>query len=417
MHPIPQWPSPFDLNVSNFAAKNSQEPDPQEYFQSVLNWAEEKGGEEYTFLSLEEWPLASERFALLPSYRIKENLQLPKEVRLSYLLPPLLYKNRVCLWTSSDTSIVEHYYHVAARISESELQLAHHLEAGHLSLPQLALTEEGNESSSILLASKLWEKKENGKRISSPLSFGQAFFLGSLSREETISRLELRSFADSELAQSVFQFVLARSVSKYGSILSSLGKTDIEGSLGFQPSSYLSFPLQLLIFACIFADAIDELVSLWIEERPKAKDAISKLQEWIRKEEQIPHAEEEGIGSLFQERTIRLIDKYIERNDRFIEKRLEWEYTNWKKRIESNSAKRKQEIEEVLVPDLMSRIGAHSRISLPNDLQKSWEEIGKSLQLELENLLLERNKLTESKLDPNGKSPESWNDLLSRRSE
>ncbi|TGK00881.1 hypothetical protein EHO59_13240 [Leptospira semungkisensis] len=416
MHPIPQWPSPFDLNVPNSTTGSSQVPDPKEYFKSVLSWAEEKGGEEYAFVSLSDCPLDQDRRKLLDSYRISENSELPAEISLSYLLPPLLYGNQVCIWTTSEDSIVEHYYHIVEKIEELELQLSHFLEEENFFIPQLVWMEEGTETS-VLLASKLWEKKERGKRISSPLSFGQIFFLASLADAESVTELELKSFGTSELNSSLFQFIYMRAVSKYGSLLSILGKTSGEGTLKFHPSSYLSFALQLVILASIFVEAIDELVSLWIEERPKAKDAVSKLAEWIQKESQIPHSQEEGIDILFQERTIRLIDKYGDRTDRFLSKRLDWEYSDWKKRIESFSEKRKKEIEEALVPDLLSRIGAHSQVSLPDELKKASEEIGKSLQNDLENLLLERNKLTEFKLDPNGKSPESWNDLLSKRSE
>ncbi|TGL61689.1 hypothetical protein [Leptospira sarikeiensis] len=417
MQTLAQWPSPNDLNFLDRSETSSAIPNPDEYIQSILAWAKEKQAGEYFFVPLEEWPPREEYLSSLPSYPISNSEKVLGTSSLSYLLPPVLFGNKLCIWTTDGDgkSLTDSYFHVLEKIGKAEAQLSGFFGEEIQSILKIVWKEEEKHSVSYLLEKKLWGKKENGQRLSSPLSPESAFFVGSLTDIREITEYELNTETNSELEAAILRFLFKRTNSKYFSLLGALGKSGAQDRFVILPKTHFSFGLQLLLLFTVFAEAYEELVSLWIEERPQLKDALIKLEEWTHKESH-PHSES-GMYAIFEERIVRLLDKYSDRTDRFLLKRLEEEYFRSKKNLISYSTERKTEIEEKLIPDLLSQLDSHSKLKFPEDLQSEWEKIGKTLQDRLENLLSERKNLLIPSSEGDGKSPESWNILIGQRSD
>ncbi|MGJ4746717.1 hypothetical protein ACQV5M_10200 [Leptospira sp. SA-E8] len=415
MQTLAKWPSPSELSFSNGKDAQSEIPNSKEYFQSVLAWAKENGAEEFFLVPLEEWVPSSGLLSTLPSYPVLAQVDLPGSVTFSYLLPPVLFGKKLCFWTSEEKSLTDSYIRVLGKIEKCEEQLSKILEQEIHSIPEIIWKEEEKHSDSLLLERKLWGRRENGKRYSSSFSLAKAFFVGSLTDIREINEYELVSDGSSELETAISKFLYKRADSKYFSLLTALGKKESENGFVFTPRIYFSFGLQLLILSSVLAEAYEELVSRWIEERPQIKDALIKLGEWTEKESH-PKTEA-GMEAIFEERVIHLLDKYSDRSDRFLLKRLEQEYSNSQKSVSEHFQLRKKELEEKLIPDLLTQVESHSKLSLPEELKSEWENLGKTLQARLENLLLERKNLPNPEQKGNGKTPESWNVLLGQRSD
>lgn len=415
MQTLAKWPSPSELSFSGQRDSETGIPNFEEYFQSVLAWAKENGAEEYFIVPLREWVPSSQLLSTLPSYPIHSRTEVPDAVTFSYLIPPVLFGKKLCFWTSDDTSLTDSYIRVLEKIQRSEEQLGKIFEKEIHSIPQIQWKEEEKHSNSLLLERKFWGKRENGKRYSSYFSLAKAFFVGSLTDIQEIYEYELSSQNSSELESAIQKFLYKRADSKYFSLLSALGRIGSENGFVFKPKIYFSFGLQLLILACVLAEAYEELVSRWIEERPPLKEALSKLQEWTEKES---HPKmEAGIEAIFEEKVVHLLDKYSDRSDRFLLKRLEEEYSNSQKNLSEHFQSRKKELEEKLIPDLLSQLESHSKLSIPEELKTEWENLGKTLQSRLENFLLERKNLPDPEQKGNGKTAESWNVLIGQRSD
>lgn len=415
MQTLAKWPSPSELSFSDRRDAQIGIPDSIEYFQSVLAWAKENGAEEFYLVPLEDWIPSSQILSTLPSYPVRAQTEIPDQITFSYLLPPVLFGNKLCFWTSDGNSLTDSYIRVLGKIERSEEQLSKIFETNIHSIPEIIWKEEEKHSTSLLLERKLWGKKENGKRYSSSFSFAKAFFVGSLTDIKEIYEYELVSGSSSELEAAIQKFLYKRADSKYSSLLSALGKIESENGFVFRPKIYFSFGLQLLILACVLAEAYEELVSRWIQERPQHKDALHKLEEWTAKEFH-PKAEA-GMEAIFEERIVHLLDKYSDRTDGFLLKRLEKEYSHSQKDLLEHFQLRKKEIEEKLIPDLLSQVESHSKLSFPEELKTEWENLGKTLQVRLENLLLERKNLPNPEQKGNGKTPESWNILIGQGSD
>ncbi|TGK43594.1 hypothetical protein [Leptospira andrefontaineae] len=415
MQTLAKWPSPSELSFSDRRDAQVGVPNSKEYFQSVLAWAKENGAEEYYLVPLEEWVPSSKLLSTLPSYPVLTQVEFPNSITFSYMLPPVLFGNKLCFWTSEGNSLTDSYIHVLEKIERSEEHLSKILETELHSIPKIVWKEEEKHSNSLLLERKLWGKKENGKRYSSSFSLAKAFFVGSLTDIREIGEYELVSESSSDLEEAIQKFVYKRADSKYFSVLSALGKIESENRFVFKPKIYFSFGLQLLILSSILAEAYEELVSRWIEERPQYKDALNKLKEWTEKE--FHPKTELGMEAIFEEKVIHLLDKYSGRSDRFLLKRLEQEYSHSQKDLSEHFQLRKKEIEEKLIPDLLSQVDSHSKLSFPEELRSEWENLGKTLQVRLENLLLERKNLPNPEQKGNGKTPESWNVLIGQRSD
>ncbi|PJZ24932.1 hypothetical protein CH352_10155 [Leptospira hartskeerlii] len=415
MQTLAKWPSPSELSFSDGRDAQSEIPNSKEYFQSVLAWAKENGAEEYFLVPLEEWVPSSEVLSSLPSYPVRTQMDIPDSVTFSYAIPPVLFGNKLCFWTSEGNSLTDSYIRVLGKMERSEEQLSKIFETKIRSIPEIIWKEEEKHSNSLLLERKLWGRKENGKRYSSSFSLAKAFFVGSLTDIREIDEYELVFGSSSDLEAAIQKFLYKRADSKYFSLLSALGKSGSENGSVFKPKIYFSFGLQLLILSCVLAEAYDELVSRWIEERPVLKDAIDKLEEWTEKE--FHPKTDAGMDAIFEEKVIHLLDKYSDRTDRFLLKRLEEEYQNSQKDLSLHFQLRKKEIEEKLIPDLLSQVESHSKFSFPEELKTEWENLGKTLQYRLENLLLERKNLPNPEQKGNGKTPESWNILIGHRSD
>ncbi|PKA17063.1 hypothetical protein [Leptospira haakeii] len=415
MQTLAKWPSPSELSFSDGRDTQTGIPEPKEYFQTVLAWAKENGAEEYFLVPLEEWVPSSKLLSTLPSYPIRTQVDILDSVTFSYLIPPVLFGKKICFWTSEGASLTDSYIHVLEKIERSEEQLSKIFGINIHSIPEIIWKEEEKHSNSLLLERKLWGKKENGKRYSSSFSLAKAFFVGSLTDIREIHEYELVFGSSSELEETIQKFLYKRADSKYFSLLSSLGKIESEKGFVFKPKIHFSFGLQLLILACVIAEAYEELVSRWIQERPQVKDALSKLEEWTGKE--FHPKTEAGMEAIFEERVVHLLDKYSGRTDRFLLKRLEQEYSHSQKDLSEHFQLRKKELEEKLIPDLLSQVESHSKLSFPEELKTEWENLGKTLQIRLENLLLERKNLPNPEQKGNGKTPESWNILIGQRSD
>ncbi|PJZ76919.1 hypothetical protein [Leptospira neocaledonica] len=415
MQILAKWPSPSELSFSGQGDSEVGIPNTKEYFQSVLAWAKENGAEEYFLVPLEKWVPSSELLSTLPSYPVPTQVEISDSVTFSYLIPPVLFGKKLCFWISDEKSLTDSYFHVLGKIERSEEQLSKIFEKEIHATPEIIWKEEENHSDSLLLERKLWGKRENGKRYSSSFSLAKAFFVGSLTDIREIHEYELSSQYSSELENVILKFLFKRADSKYFSLLSALGKGETENGFVFKPKIYFSFGLQLLILACVIAEAYEELVSRWIEERPPLNDVLNKLEEWTNKES---HPKTEvGMDAIFEEKVIHLLDKYADRSDRFLLKRLEEEYSQSYKRVSEQFQLRKKELEEKLIPDLLSQVESHSKLSFPEELKSEWEILGKTLQTRLENFLLERKNLQNPEEKGNGKSPESWNILIGQRSD
>ncbi|MEI1278995.1 hypothetical protein V6Z05_11770 [Leptospira venezuelensis] len=415
MQTLAKWPSPSELSFSDGREVGAEIPDSKEYFQSVLAWAKENDAEEYFLVPLEEWVPSTKLLSTLPSYPVRAQMDIPDPVTFSYLLPPVLFGKKLCFWTSQGTSLTDSYIHVLGKIERSEEQLSRIFGTEILSIPEIIWKEEEKHSNSLLLERKLWGRRENGKRYSSSFSFAKAFFVGSLTDIREVYEYELVSPGRSELEAAIHKFLFKRADSKYFSLLSSLGKTESENGFVFKPKVYFSFGLQLMILACVIAEAYEELVSRFIQERPQHKEALNKLEEWTKKE--FHPKTEAGMEAIFEERVVHLLDKYSDRTDRFLLKQLEQEYALSQKDLSEHFQLRKKELEEKLIPDLLSHIDSHTKLSFPEDLKSEWEQLGKTLQVRLENLLLERKNLQNPEEKGNGKTPESWNILIGQRSD
>ncbi|GBF38050.1 hypothetical protein [Leptospira johnsonii] len=415
MQTLAKWPSPSELSFSDGRDSETGIPNSKEYFQSVLAWGKENGAEEYFLVPLDEWVPTSQLLSTLPSYPIRAQVEIPDPVTFSYLIPPVLFGKKLCFWTSDEKSLTDSYFRVLAKIETSEEQLCKIFEEEIHSIPEIVWKEEEKHSDSLLLERKLWGKRENGKRYSSSFSLAKAFFVGSLTDIREIYEYELGSQSSSELENVILKFLYKRADSKYFSLLSALGKGGSENGFVFKPKIYFSFGLQLLLLVCVLAEAYEELVSRWIEERPPLKDVLSKLEEWTERESH-PKTEA-GIEAIFEEKVVHLLDKYSDRSDRFLLKRLEEEYSHSQKRVSEHFQSRRQELEEKLIPDLLSQVESHSKLSLPEELKIEWEILGKTLQARLENFLLERKNLLNPEQKGNGKTPESWNVLIGQRSD
>lgn len=409
MQSIPLWPRPNELSFS-------KEPiQPDEYFRSVLLWASEKGAEEYTFLSLEEWPGKNESLSDLEIFSLRPDSSLSKDREISLLVPPLLFQKTLVFWEVAPKSLSHSFFHIAEKISQFRKQASEFFGCDFSAEPNFVWREKLSLPYSVLTQDKLWEKKHRGERISLPLSLSQVFFLGSLFGIENISSLEWVREEGTELESVVSDFIRVRMKSKFGNLLSALGKISEEEIGKYEPYPFFSFSLQILIQACILAEAWDELVSRWIEERPRREEAPTKIREWTAKETHA-HAEE-GFEILFEERSILLLDKYADRSDRFLLQRLEKEYSDARKLFELESYNKKKELDEIRIPEALSKVSAHSSLSWPEDLQSVWSEIGESYKANLENLLQERKKIASLVPEQGGKTAESWNILLTFRSE
>lgn len=415
MQTLAKWPSPSELSFSGQRDAQIGIPNSKEYFQTVLAWAKENGAEEYFLVPLEEWVPSSELLSTLPSYPIRNQVDIPGSVTFSYLIPPVLFGKKLCFWFSEGTSLIDSYIHVLEKIERSEGQLSKIFGIEIHSIPEIVWKEEEKYSNSLLVERKLWGRRENGKRYSSYFSLAKAFFVGSLTDIREIHEYELVSGSSSELEEAIQKFLYKRADSKYFSLLSALGKIESENGFVFKPKIYFSFGLQLLILSCVLAEAYEELVSRWIEERPQHKDALSKLEEWTEKE--FHPKTEAGMEAIFEERVVHLLDKYAGRTDRFLLKRLEQEYSHSQKDLSEHFQFRKKELEEKLIPDLLSQLESHSKLSFPEELKTEWENLGKTLQTRLENFLLERKNLPNPEQKGNGKTPESWNILIGQRSD
>ncbi|TGK03496.1 hypothetical protein EHO58_13820 [Leptospira selangorensis] len=415
MQTLAKWPSPSELSFSAETGVQTGIPNSKEYFQTVLAWAKENGAEEYFLVPLEEWVPSSKLLSTLPSYPIRTQIDNPDSVTFSYLIPPVLFGKKLCFWISEGTSLTDSYIHILEKIERSEEQLSKIFGIEIHSIPEIVWKEEEKHSNSLLLERKLWGKKENGKRYSSSFSLAKAFFVGSLTDIREIHEYELVSGSSSLLEKTIQKFLYKRADSKYFSLLSSLGKIESENEFVFKPKIHFSFGLQLLILACVLAEAYEELVSRWIEERPQHKDILSKLEEWTGKE--FHPKTEAGMEAIFEEKVVHLLDKYSGRTDRYLLKRLEQEYSNSQKDLSEHFQLRKKELEEKLIPDLLSQLESHSKLSFPEELKTEWENLGKTLQTRLENLLLERKNLLNPEQKGNGKTPESWNILIGQRSD
>ncbi|MGJ4789644.1 hypothetical protein [Leptospira koniambonensis] len=415
MQTLAKWPSPSELSFSDGRDTQTGIPNSKEYFQSVLAWAKENGAEEYYLVPLEKWVPSSGLLSTLPSYSVHTHVEVPNSVIFSYLLPPVLFGNKLCFWTSEGKSLTDSYIHVLEKIEKCEELLSKIFEKEIHSIPEIVWKEEEKHSNSLLLEKKLWGRRENGKRYSSSFSLAKAFFVGSLTDIREISEYELVSNSSSELEVSIQKFLFKRADSKYFSLLSAFGKIESEKGFIFKPKVYFSFGLQLLILSCVLAEAYEELVSRFIEERPQHKDILNKLKEWTEKE--FHPKTDIGMEAIFEEKVVHLLDKYSGRTDRYLLKRLEEEYSHSQKDLSEHFQLRKKEIEEKLIPDLLSHIDSHSKLSFPEELKSEWENLGKTLQTRLENLLLERKNLPNSEQKGNGKTPESWNILIGHRSD
>ncbi|PJZ50181.1 hypothetical protein [Leptospira saintgironsiae] len=415
MQTLAKWPSPSELSFSGGRDTHTGIPNSKEYFESVLAWAKENGAEEYLLVSLEEWVPSSELLSTLPSYPVRANMGIPDSVTFSYLIPPVLFGKKLCFWISEGTSLTDSYIHVLGKMERSEEQFSRILETEIHSIPEIVWKEEEKHSNSLLLERKLWGRRENGKRYSSSFSLAKAFFVGSLTDIREINEYELVSQGSSELEEAIQKFLYKRADSKYFSLLSALGKIESENEFVFKPKIHFSFGLQLLILSSVLAEAYEELVSRWIEERPGHKDALNKLKEWTEKE--FHPKTEAGMEAIFEEKVIHLLDKYSDRTDRFLLKRLEQEYSHSQKDLSEHFQLRKKELEEKLIPDLLSQVESHSKLSFPEELKSEWENLGKTLQTRLEILLLERKNLPNPEQKGNGKTAESWNILIGQRSD
>ncbi|TGN02242.1 hypothetical protein [Leptospira dzoumogneensis] len=415
MQTLAKWPSPSELSFSDGRDSESGIPDSKEYFQSVLAWAKENGAEEYFLAPLEEWVPSSQLFSTLPSYPVRAQTEIPNPVTFSYLLPPVLFGKKLCFWTSEGTSLTDSYIHVLEKIERSEEQLGRIFGTEIRSIPEIVWKEEEKHSNSLLLERKLWGRRENGKRVSSSFSLAKAFFVGSLTDIREIYEYELVSGSSSELEAAIQKFLYKRADSKYFSLLSALGKIGSENGFVFKPKIYFSFGLQLLLLSSVLAEAYEELISRFIQERPQQKDALNKLEEWTQKE--FHPKTDAGMEAIFEEKVVHLLDKYSDRTDRFLLKQLEKEYAHSQKDLSEHFQLRKKELEEKLIPDLLSQLESHSKLSFPEELKSEWENLGKTLQTRLENFLLERKNLPNSEQKGNGKTPESWNILIGQRSD
>lgn len=409
MHPIPSWPRPDELSIQ------SDPIDPKEYFQSVLRWAAENGGEEFLFLSLSDWPGKNIDRSKLTSYSIRENIDLPESQSLSFSLPPLLYGPSLVFWLSEEKSLATSFFRIMDRLISVREHASRLFGLALFPEPRWIWKEEEALENSVLVPDKLWERKENGFRLSIPLGLREVFFLGSIASPSSTLSLEWVPEGSSELEAAIFDFVRKRAGSKYGDLVRSLDRNGKGETGDYEPIRFFSLPFHILLQACILTDAWDELVSKWVQERPEKTNALEKLSEWVKNESH--PLTKEGFEILFEERTVLLVDKYCGRSDRFLLQLLEREYERWKSIFELESSNRRKEIDEKLIPNLLSRISSHSQFAWPEDLQTEWTEIGESYRKNLENLLVERKKIVPEIPSDGGKTAESWNVLLSYRSE
>lgn len=415
MQTLAKWPNPSELSFSGQIYAETEFPNSKEYFQSVLAWAKENGAEEYLLVPLADWVPSSKLLSSLPSYPVRTQVDIPDPVSFSYLLPPVLFGKKLCFWISDEKSLTDSYFCVLGKLEKCQEHLNKIFGQEIHCIPEIVWKEEEKLSDSLLLERKLWGRRENGKRYSFSFSLAKTFFIGSLTDIGEIHEYELNSQSSSELEIAIQKFIYKRADSKFFSLLSALGKIESEKGFVFKPKFYFSFGLQLLILVCVLTEAYEELVSRWIEERPQTKDTLRKLEEWTEKES---HPKTEvGMEAIFEERVVRLLDKYSGRSDRFLLTRLEEEYSHSQIRVSEHFQFRKKELEEKLIPDLLTQMESHSKLSFPDELKSEWENLGKTLQTRLENLLLERKNLPTFEQNGNGKTPESWNNLLGQRSD
>ncbi|EPG74899.1 hypothetical protein LEP1GSC058_1499 [Leptospira fainei serovar Hurstbridge str. BUT 6] len=408
------WPSPGDLRISE-SKENSEEFSVQrQYWAAIIEWGNANGATEYSFL-----PIGTEGWSEISKFEGFPIQATPTESdperKLSFLLPPILHGNRLILWTDAPGSVTEAFFQILKDLQRIRQQAEEILNMEIPNYPIVTFSEAiDSRFNSILLLSNSWASKNNDFTVSRDLILPEALLFGSSISPERVLRIQWKELGESgQLSSLVREFILTRVLRKYNHVLKALGElNETEGTiLEYRPNAYFSFSFHLLLVTAIWTDAWERLISLWIEERPKKDEAKTKLETWIG---QIPVGElESGIEALFEERTIRLIDKYTGRSDRQLLKYLEMEYGITSVKIERQKRNRLRELDEIILPRQFLLREAHSKyVPSSTTERKQWEYLGKIYEESLKNLFLERNNLSKEFVSDNGKNAESWNKLI-----
>ncbi|TGK09997.1 hypothetical protein EHO60_11620 [Leptospira fletcheri] len=399
------FPSPQDLPVRN----NSEEQDPSQPLLAALEWGKENGADSVSFLPIgtEGWSEISrwEQFPL--RMEIVQNKK-----ALSDLLPPLVFQNRLLLWTHSrEPEIADTFFLVSERIKKFREQASELLELPISSFPKVSWTED-SEGASILL-SDLWESRKGSRIRSKNFILPEAFLFASSAQRDRIPELRWTELED-ETITLVGDFISRRSLGKYGHVLQALSSSEITkenpNTRAHHPRKIFSVPFQLLLSAAISAEAWERLVSYCLEERPPKAAIAERLKAWTEKQ---PETESDsGIHSLFEERTILLVDKFTGRNDRKLPDFLEKEFRKTEETRKRKRETRLREIEEELLPRQLLLVEAQSKFEGSHNDRKLWEEFGNKCRQKLESLLSEQRNLSQEGSSSNGRKAEDWDHLV-----
>lgn len=399
------FPSPQDLPTRT----NSEESNSFPPVLAAMEWGKENGADSVSFLPIgtEGWSEISrwEEFPLRT-----EIVQDEKEV--SDLLPPLVFRNRLLLWTRNrEQEIAETFFLVSEQLRKFREQASELLELPISPFPKVSWTEE-SEGTSILL-SDLWESRKGSRIRSKDFILPEAFLFASSVRRERIPEIRWTELEDKTTAL-VGDFISRRSLGKYGHVIQALFSSEIPEEnpnvRAYRPREIFSVPFQLLLSAAISAEAWERLVSYCLEERPHKEDIAERLKAWTEKQ---PETElDSGIRSLFEERTILLVDKFTGRNDRRLPIFLEKEYRKTEEIRKRKKETRLREIEEELLPRQLLLVEAQSRFEVSQNDQKTWDEFGNKCRQKLESLLSEQKNLSKEGGSTNGRKAEDWNHLV-----
>ncbi|EQA36294.1 hypothetical protein LEP1GSC047_2756 [Leptospira inadai serovar Lyme str. 10] len=406
------WPSPGDLQIPESKETPDEFYRQNEYWRASLEWGISNGATEYSFLPIgtEGWVEKSEtqRFPITQT-------EWSPERKLSFLLPPILHGDRFILWTEALGSTTPAFFQILRELQRLRRQAEEILDIEIRNYPTLTFSEAMDARfDSALLLSDSWASRNEYFTVSRDLILPEALLFGTSISQERVLRIQWKEQSGSDsLSSPVNEFISARALRKYNHVLKALGELkESKGTvLEYRPNSYFSFPFHLLVVTAIWTEAWEKLVSLWIEERPKKSEAASKLEAWIG---QLPVGElESGIEALFEERTIRLIDKYTGKNDRQLLKYLESEYRIASAKLKRQKRDRLRELEETILPRQFLLREAHSKYVPSSSIERvQWEDLGKIYEENLKNLFLERNSLGKEFVSSDGKSAESWNKLI-----
>lgn len=409
------WPSPGDLHIPESKENSNEFYRQSQYWTALLEWGIANGANEYSFLPVgtERWIEKSE----IERFPISVNrAELNSKQKPSFLLPPILHGDRLILWIDAPGSTAEAFFQTLKELQRLRQQAEEILDIEIPNYPTVAFSEAiDSRFNSALLLSNSWTSQNNDSTLSKDLVLPEAFLFGSSISQERVLRIQWKELSTSDpLSSLASEFILARALRKYNHVLKALG--ELKESTGttfleYRPNTYFSFSFHLLIVTAIWADAWERLVSLWIKERPKEDEAKTKLETWIG---QLPTGElESGIEALFEERTIRLIDKYTGRSNRQLLKFLEEEYRIASAKIKFQRRNRLRELDETILPQQFLLREAHSKYVPSSSIELAqWEDLGKIYEENLKILFLERNSLNKEFVSNDGKSAQSWNKLI-----